>query len=308
MHDATARNRRLLVGILAAIGCEVLFGLSYGFTKHATQVASGLALLGWRFLVAGLVMGLAVAVGLVRVNLKGKRLAPLLLVALFNPCLYIAAETFGIAHTTATESGVFLASIPVVSLIASTLVLKKQPTLVQVIGIIITLVGVLITVLAVGAASSLSLIGYGALIVAVVSYALYSVFVDKASAFSAVELTVVMLAVGAVVFIGLALVEAMVNGGVESLVMLPFTDLGFAATIVYQGVGCSILAFFLANVAIARLGVNRAASFIGISTVVSILAGVLVLAEPFSVVQLFGALVIVAGVYIANARSLLSSR
>lgn len=56
----------------------------------------------------------------------------------------------------------------------------------------------------------------------------------------------------------------------------------FGMAVLYQGVGCSVLAFFLSNVAIARIGVNRTASFIGVSTVVSIAAGALLLGERFT--------------------------
>jgi drug/metabolite transporter (DMT)-like permease len=56
----------------------------------------------------------------VKVDLKGKPLRPLLQGALFSPCLYSVGETAGISHTTASESGVFLACIPIASLVAST--------------------------------------------------------------------------------------------------------------------------------------------------------------------------------------------
>lgn len=65
-----------------------------------------------------------------------------------------------------------------------------------------------------------------------------------------------------------------------------------------------MLAFFLANVAIAKIGVNRTSSFIGVATVVFILADVLLLHEPFSTGQLIGAVIIIAGVYTANAKAI----
>ncbi|MGN0990121.1 MAG: hypothetical protein ACI4O4_01560, partial [Candidatus Ventricola sp.] len=80
----------MTTGCLCALGCETLFGLSYAFTKWAVgQAGAGAA-------------GLA-----------------LLRVALLHPVLYFIGETLGIRLTTASESGVFLACIPVVSLAAS---------------------------------------------------------------------------------------------------------------------------------------------------------------------------------------------
>ena len=300
MNHANQKNNT--VGILCAIGCETLYGLSYIFTKQATACASELALLGWRFFLAVLVMSLCVLLGFIKVNLKGKPLKPLLLVALCSPCVYFIAETIGISHTTASESGVFLVCIPVASLIASTLILKEKPSKMQLIGILITLAGVLITVMAVSASSSLSALGYAFLLVAVVSYALYSVFVDKAAAYTGAEITYVMLLSGAALFVLLAVAEAVFHGTLAKLVRLPFQEPSFLIAILYQGIGCSVLAFFLSNLAISKIGVNRTSSFIGIATVVSILAGALLLKESFTGYQIAGAIVIIAGVYTANIK------
>lgn len=298
------KQNNLIIGSLCALVCETLYGLSYIFTKSATESATAFALLGWRFIIAVVVMAVCVFMGMIKVKLRGKSLKPLLLVALFSPSIYFIGETVGISHTTASESGVFLAVIPVASLIASTLILKKKPTKVQVTGILITLAGVMITVFAVGASSSLSAVGYICLMVAVIAYALYSVFVEKAKGYTEAEITFIMLVAGAIVFGMLAVCEAFVTGTAGKLIMLPFTDSAFVIAILYQGIGCSILAFLLSNVAIAKIGVNRTSSFIGVATVVSIIAGAVILNEPFSVYQIIGALVIIGGVYIANIRTI----
>ncbi len=295
------KDNRVLTGSLCALGCEVLYGLSYLFTKQTAETASPLALLGWRFVVALAAMSLCVALGFIPVRLKGRRFGPLLRVALFCPCLYFIGETVGIRETTVTESGVFLACVPALSLLASTVILKKKPTKRQIIGILVTFLGVMTTVVAVGLSSSLSPVGYAALMLAVVAYALYSVFVDLAADYTGAEITYVMLCSGAAFYGLLALGEAAAHGALSELLTLPARSGTFLAAVLYQGIGCSVAAFFLSNAAIAKIGVNKTSSFIGVSTIVSILAGALALGEPLSVGQIVGAAVIVAGVYTANA-------
>lgn len=294
------KDNRVLTGSLCALGCEVLYGLSYLFTKQTAETASPLALLGWRFVVALAAMSLCVAPGFIPVRLKGRRLGPLLRVALFCPCLYFIGETVGIRETTVTESGVFLACVPALSLLASTVILKKKPAKRQIIGILVTFLGVMTTVVAVGLSSSLSPVGYAALMLAVVAYALYSVFVDLAADYTGAEITYVMLCSGAAFYGLLALGEAAAHGALSELLTLPARSGTFLAAVLYQGIGCSVAAFFLSNAAIAKIGVNKTSSFIGVSTIVSILAGALALGEPLSVGQIVGAAVIVAGVYTAN--------
>lgn len=296
------KHHHLLVGSLCALGCEILYGLSYVFTKQATEIASPLALLGWRFLIAIIAMCVGIRVGLVRVSLKGKSIKSLLLIALFSPCIYFIGETVGVSNTTASESGVILACIPVASLLASTVILNEKPSKRQIVGIFITLIGVLVTVFSLGTTSSLNVLGYVFLVASVVSYALYSVFVEKASDYTGLEITYIMLLLGAVIFIALAIMEALVNGSVEELISLPFNQRAFMSAVLYQGIGCSIIAVFLSNVAIAKIGVNRTSSYIGVSTIVSIVAGSLLLKESFTLYQLIGVIVIITGVYIANCR------
>lgn len=260
----------ILLGSLAALTCESLFGLSYLFTKSATSQSSPLALLGWRFLLAFLIMQLLVTLGWVKLTIQGKSLGQLVKISFFSPVLYFIGETFGIKMTTASESGAFLATIPVIALMASSILLREKPNRHQVMGIGLTLVGVLLTVFALGLSASFSIPGY------------------------------LMLLVGGLVFPILALVEAVLKHQLYELLLLPIRHQAFSIAVLYQALACSVIAFFLSNFAISKIGVNKAASFIGVSTLVSILAAVLFLGEAFSQYQTFGAFLIILGVYLSN--------
>lgn len=297
---AESKNNKIFIGYLCAIGTEIVFGMSYIFTKQAVNEASTFSLLGWRFFIGFVIMSICILFGIVKINFRGKNFKNILAIALFSPVIYYICETLGISHTTASESGVFIATLPVVSFLASAIILHKKPTKSQLIGVLVTLGGVVITVLAVGAAASFSVVGYTFLLGGITSYALYSVFVERETQFSGAEITYIMLSAGALVYTVIALMEAGIKGNIEVLVTLPFKSISFLTAILYQGIGCSILAFFMSNVAIANIGVNRNASLIGISTVISIIAGVLFMHESFSAYQILGAIIILVGVYIAN--------
>ena len=42
-------NSKTFIGCLCALGCEILFGLSYAFAKQAMESTGAFELLGWRF-------------------------------------------------------------------------------------------------------------------------------------------------------------------------------------------------------------------------------------------------------------------
>ena len=73
----------------------------------------------------------------------------------------------------------------------------------------------------------------------------------------------------------------------------------------FPAAGCSVLGFILYNAAIGNIGASQTNTFVGISTVVSIVAGVLVLHESFTLMQIIGTVIILAGVYLANSRSII---
>ena len=293
-------KNKVVLGMLCAIGAETIYGTSYVFTKTATENASALTLLGWRFLVAFVIMTLLVLCGIIKLDYRGKNINKLIKIAIMFPGIYYVGETFGINLTTASESGTILACIPVMAVVASTIILKEKPYRMQLIGIGITLIGVIITVLAVSISLSFSVMGYFLLIVGVISYALYCVFVDEAPEFTGAEITYFMIAMGCIIYTQLAVIDGITSGTMGELITAPFHDTALLQAVLFQGIVCSIAAFFLSNMAIAKIGVNKTASFVGISTVVSIQEGIFILGEPFTLLQTIGAVIIVAGVIIAN--------
>lgn len=291
---------KVLIGCLCAFGCQCIFGLSAMFTKQATGQVTPLSLLGWRFAVAFLGLNLCVLLRIIKVDFKGKRLAPVLAIALLNPVIYFIGETVGIQKTTASECGALLSCIPIASLAASTIFLKKRPNRWQIMGIAVASVGVLLTVFAAGLEASFSLPGYAMLLLAVLAAAVQGVLVEKAEGFTGTEITYVMMGMGCLAFTGTALLNALAKNTLPELIALPATTGGFLTAIIYLGFISSILAFIFSTKSIQLIGMNRVATFAGVNTVVSILAGVLFLKESFSTAQMAGVALILAGVYVAN--------
>ena len=290
------------IGVLAAIVTEVLYGCSFIFTKTATELVDPVTLLGWRFVVAALILGVLVATRVVRLTITRRTVRPLLVLAALQPVLYYLAETYGVARTTATESGLIISAIPVAILIAAGALLGRRPTHQQAIGIGITLAGVLVTVFAAGLSARFDLLGYLFLFGAVASYALYVAFAEHFAHTTDADRTFVMVLAGAVLFGGLALIRHGAAGTLPALARLPLEHPGFGWSVAYLALGPTIAAFFLQNLAIRELGSTKYSTFIGVSTLTTVVVAMLVLAERPSAAQLLGGAAILAGVYLANRR------
>lgn len=71
-------------GIIIAVFSEVLFGLSFIFIRMCVNDVSVFTLLSWRTIVAFFAMTICAVLGIIKIDLKGKNLKPLLLLSFFS--------------------------------------------------------------------------------------------------------------------------------------------------------------------------------------------------------------------------------
>ena len=108
-----------------------------------------------------------------------------------------------------------------------------------------------------------------------------------------------MFTVGMVAFIPASLIQ---GAGHMAETFLPALQSGrFWLAVVYLGIVSSVLAYFLLNYANGHLTVSEASLFSNVTTVVSVLAGVVLLRESFGLWQFAGVALILVCVYAANA-------
>ena len=286
---------------LAGVGFAVIFGLSFLFTKSALEQVDFLRLLGFRFAVAAVAISVLGISGLVPVRLRGKRLQGVLLVALFQPIAYFLFETNGILRSSTSQAGMMIALIPIAVAVLSRIVLGEKSSMGQMACILLSVSGVAIVALqgsgevgGGGPAGLLFLFG------AVCSAAFYNIFSRRSSRdFSPVEITFVMVWMGAIVFNSLAFLTHWFQGSLHTY-FEPLRTPAVVTSLLYLGVVSSVLAFFLVNFAISRLPVSQASVFANLVTVVSIAAGVLIRGESFGLVSFVGATMIILGVFGTN--------
>lgn len=294
------KNKKETIAVIYSIMASILFGLSFMFTKKTVTEVSSLSLLAWRFTFAFAAMSICALFRIIKLDLRRKSIKPLLVIAIFQPVLYFIGETYGIQLTTSSESGAIVACLPLITICMSALVLHEPPTKQQTISIIVSVVGVVSIVISKGLNASLNVWGYLLLLMAMISDSLYVIKARKASNYTSAEKTYIMAAMGTVVFMSAALVENTLSKTMLEFLSLPFTNIDFLTGTLYLSICCSVIAFLLTNYSLGIIGANRASSFAGVTTIVSVLAGVVFLHEDFSPIQGIGTILVLIGVYGAN--------
>lgn len=271
----------------------------WGFTFLASRVAQNygtpFVLLFWRFALAFALMNLLCLTGRFHVHLHGRDLRPVLLAGLFEPVLYFPCEQYGLKLTSTSFSGVMIALIPLCSLIYGALFLHEKATRRQVLFSALSVAGVIVLAVYASGIGAGSVPGFFILLGTVFAGAGYMVASRACSdSFSAFERTYVTFLMGTVSFGVLSLLEHRHD---LSAVVQPMTHAPFVLAILFLSVVASVLSYIALNRALEVLPVARTAVLINLSTVVSVLTGVLILHEPFGWISAVASAAILVGIW-----------
>lgn len=291
-NDIDYRRRALL----ATFGFATIYGFSFMASRIALQHTNASVLLLIRFTVAMIILLLLVLTGVFKVSLKGKPIGKFLLMGLCQPVIYFVGETLGIQYTNSSFAGVMIATIPVVTAALSAVFMHERISPITIAWIVCSIVGVFIISINQTGSGAVHLKGILFLFLAVVSASVfYMLSKSVASDFTPFERTLIMMLLGFICFF----IQAVITEGSALLPELKsgFTDLAVMLPVLYLSVLSSVVAFMLQNYAVSYLDLTSITVFENIIPVISVLAGVLFLHEPFSVVQLIGITLILLGVW-----------
>lgn len=289
------RSKNHVKAMLAAVGVYTLWGFSFLASKVGQEAATPFVLIAYRFDLAVLVLSIPVILGKVKIRLRGKNIKPLLLLGAMEPCIYFIGEQYGLRFTNSAFSGLMIAVIPIVTLIMAAAFLKDRPSRAQWLFSLLSIAGIALISVVENSGGQVQLIGVIFLIAAVISGSAYGVISRGISdEFSVYERTYFMQLMGGVFYTVLALIEQ--RGNLGALVA-PFADGGFVISLLYLALGASVLGYSLFNYAVSNAPMANVVSLCNLTTVISVVAGVVLLDEPFSPVSAIAMLAVLVGIW-----------
>ncbi len=270
--------------ILSGLSMSFIFGFSFLFTKNALDYTTPFTFLSYRFFVAVFFMSLLIAFGVIKI--EKKPYWKLWKVAIFQPVLYFIFETYGLQKTTSAEAGMLIALIPIVVNVLAIFILKEHGSILHYLFVFTSFLGVLLIV---GFNfSGSNFIGKILVLFAVFSAALYNISSRKMSKeFKPYEITFFMMLTGFLVFFSLSLLKG------EFVIVLNTKTVSSA---LYLGILSSALAFFLVNYMVSKASPIVTTLFSNLTTVVSVIAGVLFRREKIGLNQIIGMGIIILSI------------
>lgn len=219
----------------------------------------------------------------------------ILLMAFCEPCLYFIFEAKAVENTTASQAGMITAILPILVMVAATVILKERIRFTSWLGSLIALAGVCWLTLESSPSTDAPnpLLGNFLEFLAMVCAAGYTISLKSLTErYSPFFLTAMQAFIGCIFYF--------------PLLFLPSTRLpeqwhvGPGIAVIYLGAVITLGAYGLYNYGVKHLPANVATSYINLIPIFAAIMGWLILGETFTAWQLFAGVFIVGGVYLTQ--------
>lgn len=283
------RDTLRIKSIAALIFCMICWGISFVSSKLVLQYIPPVSSAAIRFLFAGMIM-FAILPFFKKDSGKKiklpKELFPIMILSsLTGVTLYFIFENVGLTYTTASAGALVTSSIPVLTLLFEVSFLKRKVILTQIIGVIFSLLGVYFLMGgATGEGRSSEIFGNILVLGSCFCWVLFNYFSIKlqktADTFS---VTAFQNFYGAIFLVPIALFEFKKWQPVPIHIWVH---------LIFLSLVCSVLCYFLYNFALRGAGSVTAGAFINLIPLVGAIAGIFILGDNLSSLQIFGGVLV----------------
>lgn len=219
----------------------------------------------------------------------------LALLGLFGVTLFYASFNLGMAHTTATKGSLIHGAIPALTALAAIVVLRERPSLLNVIGIALSIGGVVVIVgIASGDLASGTILGDALILASALVWTAFTVLGKRIGP----QMPSVVTAAYTSLFGTLFLVP-LAGYEVTTTSIGPVTPLGLLA-LAYLTLGSSAAALLLWTFSLSHLNASQVGVFMNFVPVTGVATAVMLLGEPLLPSQIVGGALVLLGVYFAT--------
>ncbi|WP_315116492.1 DMT family transporter [uncultured Clostridium sp.] len=285
----------------AAILYAFIIGFSFLFVKLTLTVASPLDTLAHRFTISFIFASVPVLLGWIKLDICKKDIVNILPLALFYPAMFFAFQIFGLVHVSSSEAGIIQATTPIFTMIFATVFLKEHSSGLQKASLLLSVAGVVYIFFMKGInLKSNAFIGIVFIFLSSLSFASYNVLARKMTRkYTLIDLTYIMTAIGFLSFNLMSLINHILKGTLK-LYFKPFTSPLFVVSIIYLGVLSSLITSLLSNYVLSKIEASKMSVFSNLSTLITMVAGVIFLNEKLEYFHIVGAIMILLGIIGTN--------
>lgn len=284
---------------VAAVVESVLFGLTFLGSKIALTQLDAIQVLACRWTIAMILFLILALFKVIKVNYRGKQVWLVALAAFIQPCINTICETYGVDLTTASESAIIYAMIPIAVVLISAVILKHKIKPIVAGGILLSFLGVILSIVfSDGFSLGGKIGGYLFLIGMVITGAVFTILSGHISnQFSAMERTFTMALMGGIWFNLLNVIRG--NGFTCYAICFQYPKVGLA--VLFLGAVGSFTCYILFNYVVSKMPAPQASMLqVNLIALTGVVTGILFQGDDFGWYTAAGLILVVAGVIAAN--------
>lgn len=297
------KNRKLVLVYFLLTISMILWGTSFVWSKTALVYYNSLTIVFFRLLVSVIVM-IPVLIVTKKFKIPAKKHWPLfMLLALFEPFLYFIGETTGLSYVDPSMASVIISIIPLFTPFVAFYFLNERITVLNLLGIIISITGIVFLVLGKDMTIQVSLIGLGLLFLAIVAANGYSVMIKKIPPeYSILNIIFWQGVLGMIYFTPLLFIFSRDDFLVTGYVPEAFRS------ILYLGFFASTLAFLFFMYGLKFMSITKVNVFTNVIPIFTIIISYFYFGEEISLKKIIGILIVISGVVISQLKYRLVGR
>ena len=286
---------------IASMFAILLWGMSYIWTDRL--IGQGIPIFYFvfvRIFIAGIILFLFNTAYARIKRIQKQDLGKFLLLAFFEPFIYFICETFGLKLTgSPTISAMVIATIPIFSIGAGIAFFKEKISILNVVGISLSLIGIVLVAMAKGDLGEHFIWGIGLLLIAVIAEVGHASITKSLSGnYSSQTIVMYQFLIGSVYLLPLFLWK-----GLDGFDYEVYFDGDVWYPIICLAVLCSSLAFSLWVSTIKNLGVAKSSIFSALIPVASAMIAWAIGHEMLNDRQWFGIALSTLGVILSQYTS-----
>jgi len=280
----------------------LLWGMSFVWTAIVLDYYQPVTIIFLRLIISTLFLFSWVKIFQRKEKIKRKDYKLFLISALFNPFFYFLGENYGVKFTSPTISAVIIATIPLFAAIVAYFRFKEKLSWLNIIGFLISFVGILIMLLNKNLSFETSPKGIIALFVAVFSAVVYTIYLKILSKkYSPFFIIAVQNLIGLILFLPVFLIFDF-N---QFISVKP--DLKLISSLIALAVFCSSIAFVAFTIATREIGVSKANVFANLIPVFTGIFSFLIIGEQLNLQKILGIAIVVAGLFFSQIKKPIQS-
>ncbi|WP_329905384.1 DMT family transporter [Porphyromonas pogonae] len=288
-------------GLLAALLGTSIIGLSYIFVKIGLRYSSPIDLLADRLLLAFAAIYILQRTRMVKIRaVNYHQKISLFGLSLLYPAGFFAFQILGIRIVPASEAAIIYALLPVVTLMASSIILKERTIFVQKLGSVLSVLGVIyITVQSVHSVS-MNYWGYIFILISLVTIVAYFIVLKH------IISDIPPITVTFYILLYSTLLINVINVGIYGLehnfrdYFVRFHFPQYIYILIYLGILSTLVTSFLTNYSLKVLPASIVGVFNNLSPVIGLFAGVLLLSETLHIYYIYGGILVLAGLALSS--------